>query len=104
MKVHYKIRPDMVRIVKNYGTPANVLKLIDIDEYYILKVSHHFRFVPIDELLNMKYAKYILLKKAVYKKHDIQIWFDFIKENKIRFRFLNKPFPSIEILKLIDII
>ena len=82
---------------------CDILKLIDIDEYYILKATGHFRFAPIDDVLNMKHASYLLLKKTICKKHDFQIWFDFIKENKMPFRFLHNPFPSVEILKLIDV-
>jgi len=77
------------------------LKDIDLNEYWILKSTNSFKFLEIDEL--KKYSGFILFDKTIYKKEDIEQWFEYLKVNKINFNFLGKPFPSFEITKLISV-
>lgn len=82
----------------NRLTINELLKDINIDDYYILKGTRNFHFVYIEELKSFKFAKYLFLKKDKYDLDHINKWLNLCKV--IRVFFLNKPFPNFDPYKI----
>jgi hypothetical protein len=95
----------LILIKRNDKSSLPILELLkdyDINDYYIIKQTANFRFICEEDL--GKYAGVVLLRKDIYKKDDIQRWFNFIKEMNINLLFLNKPLPDVKLLEKIKIV
>jgi len=75
---------------------------IDLNDYWILKCSNKFRFINKQDI--EKWAGVIFFKKDIFNKEDIEKWLDFHNSFDYQLKYLNKPFPPIEILNKINII
>lgn len=65
-----------------------------VDDYWIYKCSNKFRCVKIEDLMNFKYAGYILFKKDIYSKEHIENWVSYLHSvNRDSFIYLARPFP-----------
>ena len=76
----------------------------NLDDYYIYKASASQKEITPEEFLLFKYSKYILFKKEIYNKTDIDTWLNFIIINKIKIIYITNPLPSIELTKKIEIL
>ena len=68
------------------------LKKFNYNDYYILKSSGHQRLVTYDDLLEFKYACYVLFKKDLYDIDKIIEWVDYLKSIG-GVQYLDKPTP-----------
>ena len=65
------------------------------EDYYIYKSTRIFKEVNYQDLLEFKYAGYILFKRDLYNKEWIDMWIDWLYSIKdMSFLFMNKPFPA----------
>ena len=75
-------------------TLAYHIKDLNLDDYYILKASASFKIVSIEEFLEFKHCKYMLLKKDKYPIENINLWLDWIHNNVFsHLPYVSKPFP-----------
>jgi len=102
-----KERYKFLNLIARNDTNALLLKELlidyDINDYHIIKQTANFRFINESDI--EKYAGVVLFNKSIYSKIYINLWLDFIKENKIILLFLHKPFPPeymLEKIKIID--
>jgi len=81
------------------------IKDINLNDYYIYKATNSFRLSTQEEFLKFKYSGYILFHKSKYNTSDINNSIELLRkvDNKY-FKFLDKPFPPIEIMNKIKII
>lgn len=73
------------------------------DDYWIFKSTRKFKQVTYQDLLEFKYAQYILFKKDLYSLEDILKWIEFLDIIKGDFLFLHIPFPPIHIMDRIKV-
>jgi hypothetical protein len=83
------------------------LDQLNLDEWYIYKQTNKFRRATIEELLEFKYAGYILFNKKIYDYIIIDEWIEFYQQG-LKFgsggsSYLSKPFPPIYIKNKIRI-
>jgi hypothetical protein len=69
-------------------------KLFNIEDYYIYKGTYYMKKVSIEEYYELEYSSYMFLKKRQYKIEDVEIWVNYIRDNKIRILFFERPFPN----------
>ena len=83
------------------------LDQLNLDEWYIYKMTGKFRRADINELIEFKYAGYIFFNKKLYNDAEIDEWIEFYHEDlKLGCSggsFLSKPFPPIYIKNKIRI-
>jgi hypothetical protein len=84
------------------------LNKLNLDEWYIYKMTCKFRRASIEELIEFKYAGYIFFNKKIYENIEIDEWIEFYhKELKLGCSgdggYLSKPFPPIYIKNKIRI-
>ncbi len=68
--------------------------------YFIYKRTNVFREVSVEEFHRWQYASYIFFDKKIYDKNHIELWIKWIKVNRLDFKFLNKPFPPFDPVKI----
>lgn len=78
------------------------LNQFNIEEYWIYKATDKQRRVSIQQLYEFKNARYIFFKKELYDYKEIDETLKLMKEI-IMLKFLDKPLPSIDIIKKIKI-
>lgn len=71
------------------------------NDYYILKRTNSFRFITDEEFRRYNYGGYIFFFKKIYDINHIEKWLKFINVNKIDMKYLNKPFPDFDPIKII---
>tara|TARA_R110002050_G_scaffold74369_3_gene159587 strand:+ start:1694 stop:2053 length:360 start_codon:yes stop_codon:yes gene_type:complete len=77
---------------------------INFDDYFIYKYTNKFREVSAEDSKEFKYAGYIFFKKSLYNKEDFDKWIKVLLHiSKADFKYLIKPFPSIEYLEKIKV-
>lgn len=107
--VKYCIKEFSFCIAKSYKERPNLLPLeellkdINLEDYYILKGTRNFYFVYIEEVKSFKFARYFFLRKDKYDIEHINNWLRYC--NVVGPLFLDKPFPNfdpdkIKIIKL----
>ena len=74
---------------------------IDLDDYWIMKKSSNQRLVNIEDI--EKWSGVICFRKDTFNKEDIDKWLNFLYKD-LSMKYLNKPFPPIEIFNKIKII
>ena len=83
---------------------SSIIDKIDYDKYNIFKCTNVIRQVTIEDFKNFKHAGYIFFDKNIYNLKHINMWLEWIKDNKIQnFTYISKPFPPIEIFNKIKI-
>jgi hypothetical protein len=92
------------RAKRSKETLQYYLNQINIDDYNIYKASNKFKLSCKEDLFNMKYARFFLIKKEldINTIEAIDILYNKLKLNGLT--YINKPFTSIDILKKIKII
>ena len=70
------------------------LNLINFEDYHILKRTNKQRLVTKEDVYKFKFAGYLFLRKQEYTREHIEMWLDFIQDNKLLLPFLDRPFPS----------
>jgi hypothetical protein len=83
------------------------LNKLNLDEWYIYKMTNRFRRADINELIEFKFAGYILFNKKFYNHAEIDEWIEFYQQ-ELKFgacgsSYLSKPFPPIYIKNKIRI-
>tara|TARA_R110000796_G_scaffold171070_4_gene288066 strand:+ start:977 stop:1333 length:357 start_codon:yes stop_codon:yes gene_type:complete len=78
---------------------------IDLNDYWIMKKSNTFRFIDIKDM--EKWSGVICFRKDTFNKEHIDKWikliYDKLDLNGVM-KYLNKPFPPIEIFNKIKIV
>jgi hypothetical protein len=94
----------IIRSNKSLTPIEYYLYQLNLDEWYIYKMTGNFRRADINELLEFKYAGYIFFNKKFYDYIIIDEWIEFYyKELKLcggssgGSSYLSKPFPPIYI-------
>jgi hypothetical protein len=89
----------IVNKVNRSLTPIeHYLDQLNLDEWYIYKMTNKFRRADIQELIEFKFAGYTLFNKKIYNDTEIDEWIEFIYKNKLFHNgYLTKPFPPIYI-------
>lgn len=73
------------------------LKNINLNDYVIIKETANFRVIEEKDI--EKYAGFLLFKKSDFDEENFKLWLDFIKYNKINFKYLSRPFPNFDLTK-----
>jgi hypothetical protein len=74
------------------------LNKLNLDEWYIYKMTANFRRASIEELIEFKYSSYIFFNKKFYDYIEIDEWIKFYQQElKLGDGYLSKPFPPIYI-------
>lgn len=89
---------DYFRLV--YSRSCDYLNQFNIEDYWIYKVTKQQRRISVEEFYDFKYAYYIFFKKDKYDYKEIDEKLKLIFE-KLTFNYLNKPPPSLYIIKKI---
>jgi hypothetical protein len=80
------------------STPLSfLLKDLDLNDYIIIKITSNFRIIEEKDI--EKYAGFFLIKKSDFDEENFKLWLDFIKYNKIDFKYLSRPFPNFYLTK-----
>lgn len=74
-----------------------LLKDLDLNEYVIIKKTSNFRILGESDI--EKFSGFLLIKKSDFDEENFKLWLDFIKLNKINFKYLSKPFPNFDLTK-----
>lgn len=102
----YYIHKTYINIIKSIYSKlvfSDTINKINLNDYYIYKMSGMFKEVTIEELKEFKYAGYILFNKEYIEKDNIDKYIQYLKDNKIGLKFLNKPFPDVKLINKIKI-
>jgi hypothetical protein len=87
---------------KETKTLQDHLDKFNIEEYFIYKVTNRQRQVSIEDLYEFKYGGYILFKKDIFDKEYIDIWIEYLNQDKLRgIQYLSKPLPPFNPSKII---
>jgi hypothetical protein len=83
------------------------LDQLNLDEWYIYKMTANFRRASVKELIEFKFAGYIFFNKKIYENAEIDEWIEFYQQ-ELKFgacgsSYLSKPFPPIYIKNKIRI-
>lgn len=70
------------------------LDQLNIDDYVIFKKTSSFKQISYNELLEEKYSAYLFIRKDIYDHSNTMLWFDWIKDNLLTIKYLDKPFPN----------
>tara|TARA_R110002050_G_scaffold74369_3_gene159583 strand:+ start:24 stop:371 length:348 start_codon:yes stop_codon:yes gene_type:complete len=102
------LNKEYFRIHKNNNDKFKSLEYfidnINFDDYFIYKSSNKFRRVSVEEFKEFKYVSFIFFRKDLYNEKDFELWLYTIYESiNIDMRFITKPFPSVNYLKLIKV-
>lgn len=103
------ITDDWFKIIKSNKTKVELyvkdfLADFNFDAYHILKSSNRFRFVSKEEMLEMRHAGYIFLKKEIYTKEFLEGWLEFTQygmTSDFKLKYMSRPFPPAYIMDLI---
>ena len=116
MVINMNLKTDNIRIVKSgffhftlqyhrtfeYRKPLDYwLNILNINDYWIYKMTSKQRIVSIEEFMDFKYAGYIFFKKEKYNKDDINKWLDYYYENIDEIKILSRPLPPFPPTKII---
>lgn len=81
--------------LRSSSTPLSfLLKDLDLNEYVIIKKTGNFRIIGEKDI--EKFSGFLLIKKSDFDEENFKLWLDFIKLNKINFKYLSKPFPNFD--------
>jgi len=69
-------------------------------DYFIYKKTNAFREVSVEEFHRWNYSGYIFFDKNKYDKNHIEKWIKWIKDNKVLFPYMSKPFPPFDPQKI----
>jgi hypothetical protein len=95
----------LIQRLNKSSTPIEYyLDQLNLDEWYIYKMTANFRRASIEELIEFKYAGYIFFNNKIYDYIIIDEWIEFYQQElKLGDGYLSKPFPSKTLMKKIRI-
>ena len=76
------------------------IDLFDPDDYWIYKSTNKQRLVSYNDFLDFRHARYVLFRKSLYKKENIDMWIDWFV-NLGGVQFLSKKTPPFDPKKII---
>jgi hypothetical protein len=99
----------LIRLSKSSTPIEYYLDQLNLDEWYIYKMTNKFKIVNTEELIEFKFAGYILFNKKIYNDAEIDEWIEFYHE-ELKFGgggsgggYFSKPFPPKTLMKKIRI-
>jgi hypothetical protein len=94
----------LFRLNKSSTPIEYYLDQLNLDEWYIYKMTANFRRADIEELNEFKYSGYIFFNKKIYNYIEIDEWIQFYQQQlKLGDGYLSKPFPPKTLMNKIRI-